>query len=137
AGAAAAHAGRVADVRRAEAADLGRGGRRAGEGADHRHGAALQRPVRGTLHPRLRPLGAAGAARAGEPLAPRVPRPGAAGPVRVMENVRLARVFRDLAAYLEMDGIQFKPRAYEKAAPAIGSQDRPLVALPRQRGPTT
>ncbi len=52
-----------------------------------------------------------------------------------MENVRLARVFRDLAAYLEMDGIQFKPRAYEKAAQAIESQDRPLADVLRERGP--
>ena len=38
-----------------------------------------------------------------------------------MENARLARVFRDLAAYLEMEGIRFKPRAYEKAAQALGA----------------
>jgi DNA polymerase (family 10) len=52
-----------------------------------------------------------------------------------MENARLARVFRDLAAYLEMDGVQFKPRAYEKAAQAIESQDRPLADVLRERGP--
>jgi DNA polymerase (family 10) len=51
-----------------------------------------------------------------------------------MENARLARVFRDLAAYLEMDEVQFKPRAYEKAAQAIESQDRPLADVYRERG---
>jgi DNA polymerase (family X) len=51
-----------------------------------------------------------------------------------MENSRLARVFRDLAAYLEMDGVQFKPRAYEKAAQAIEAHDRPLADVYRERG---
>jgi DNA polymerase (family 10) len=51
-----------------------------------------------------------------------------------MENARLARVFRDLAAYLEMDGVQFKPRAYEKAAQAIEAHDRPLADVYRERG---
>jgi len=43
-----------------------------------------------------------------------------------MRNAELARVFRDLAAYLDMEGVPFKPRAYEKAAQAIESHDRPL-----------
>ncbi len=43
-----------------------------------------------------------------------------------MRNVELARCFRDLAAYLEMEDVPFKPRAYEKAAQAIESCDRPL-----------
>ena len=51
-----------------------------------------------------------------------------------MENARLARVFRDLAAYLEMEGIRFKPRAYEKAAQAIEAHDRPLADVYRERG---
>jgi len=51
-----------------------------------------------------------------------------------MENARLARVFRDLAAYLEMDGVQFKPRAYEKAAQAIEAHDRALAEVYRERG---
>ena len=51
-----------------------------------------------------------------------------------MENTRLARVFRDLAAYLEMDGVQFKPRAYEKAAQAIEAHDQPLADVYRERG---
>ncbi len=51
-----------------------------------------------------------------------------------MDNAALARVFRDLAAYLEMDEVPFKPRAYEKAAQAIESQDRPLADVYRERG---
>src|SRR6266481_5096394 len=46
-----------------------------------------------------------------------------------MRNVELARVFRDLAAYLDMDDVPFKPRAYEKAAQAVESHDRPLEEL--------
>jgi DNA polymerase (family 10) len=51
-----------------------------------------------------------------------------------MDNAALARVFRDLAAYLEMDDVPFKPRAYEKAAAAIESADRPLAELYREGG---
>src|SRR5439155_1114882 len=43
-----------------------------------------------------------------------------------MRNAELARVFRDIAAYLDMGDVPFKPRAYEKAAQAIASHDRPL-----------
>jgi DNA polymerase (family 10) len=51
-----------------------------------------------------------------------------------MRNTELARVFRDLAAYLEMDDVPFKPRAYEKAAQAIESHDRPLTEVYRAGG---
>lgn len=51
-----------------------------------------------------------------------------------MRNADLARVFRDLAAYLEMDGVPFKPRAYEKAAQVIERHDRPLAEVYRQGG---
>src|SRR3989441_89034 len=43
-----------------------------------------------------------------------------------MRNSELARAFRDIAAYLDMDEVPFKPRAYEKAAQAVESHDRPL-----------
>lgn len=46
-----------------------------------------------------------------------------------MRNVDLARCFRDLAAYLDMEGVPFKPRAYEKAAQAIETYDRPLAEV--------
>src|SRR2546426_3128330 len=51
-----------------------------------------------------------------------------------MRNVELARCFRDLAAYLEMEDVPFKPRAYEKAALAIESYDRPLAEVYRDGG---
>ena len=51
-----------------------------------------------------------------------------------MRNAELARIFRDLAAYLDMDAVPFKPRAYEKAAQAIESHDRPLDAVYRAGG---
>src|ERR671931_570893 len=51
-----------------------------------------------------------------------------------MRNAELARVFRDIAAYLDMDDVPFKPRAYEKAAQAIESHDRPLDAIYRAGG---
>src|SRR5204862_8127776 len=51
-----------------------------------------------------------------------------------MRNAGLPRVFRDIAAYLDMDDVPFKPRAYEKAAQAIESHDRPLDAVYRAGG---
>src|SRR3989449_4747501 len=51
-----------------------------------------------------------------------------------MRNAELARVFRDIAAYLDMDAVPFKPRAYEKAAQAIESHDRPLEQVYRKGG---
>src|SRR5262245_43352586 len=51
-----------------------------------------------------------------------------------MRNVELARCFRDIAAYLDMEEVPFKPRAYEKAAQAIESSDRPLAELHREGG---
>src|SRR5215470_14251234 len=51
-----------------------------------------------------------------------------------MRNADLARCLLDIAAYLEMEEVPFKPRAYEKAAHAIQSSDRPLEAIYRQGG---
>ncbi len=51
-----------------------------------------------------------------------------------MRNVELARCFRDLAAYLDMEDVPFKPRAYEKAAQAIEAHDRPLAEIHRAGG---
>src|SRR6266566_3171255 len=51
-----------------------------------------------------------------------------------MRNAELARVFRDIAAYLDMNDVAFKPRAYEKAAQAIESHDRPLEQVYRAGG---
>src|SRR5262249_19630910 len=60
--------------------------------------------------------------------------PAGALSVGRMRNAELARCFRDIAAYLEMDDVPFKPRAYEKAAQAIEAHDRPLEELYRAGG---
>jgi DNA polymerase (family 10) len=51
-----------------------------------------------------------------------------------MRNAELARCFRDLAAYLEMDDVPFKPRAYDKAAQAIESFGQPLAQVYEKGG---
>src|SRR2546428_10832591 len=51
-----------------------------------------------------------------------------------MRNAELARVSGTTAAYLDMDDVAFRPRAYEKAAQAIESHDRPLDAVYRAGG---
>jgi len=51
-----------------------------------------------------------------------------------MRNAECARVLRDLAAYLEIEDVPFKPRAYEKAAQAIESYGQPLEELYRTGG---
>ena len=51
-----------------------------------------------------------------------------------MHNAELARCFRDLAAYLEMENVPFKPRAYEKAAQAIESYGQSLAQVYEKGG---
>src|SRR5262249_45392268 len=51
-----------------------------------------------------------------------------------MRNADLARVFRDLAAYLDMDDVPFKPRASEKAALAVEGHPEPLADVYRRGG---
>jgi DNA polymerase (family 10) len=43
-----------------------------------------------------------------------------------MTNSDVAKVLREIALFLDMEGVQFKPRAYEKAAYAVESLDRPI-----------
>ncbi len=51
-----------------------------------------------------------------------------------MTNSEIARVFRHIALLLDMQGVPFKPRAYEKVADTIEGMDESLVALYRQGG---
>ncbi len=51
-----------------------------------------------------------------------------------MTNSEIAKIMREIAFYLDMEAVPFKPRAYEKAAYAIESTDRPLDELYRQEG---
>lgn len=50
-----------------------------------------------------------------------------------MRNTELAQIFREIALYLEMQGVQFKPRAYEKVAYALEALEE-LVAKIYKRG---
>jgi len=50
-----------------------------------------------------------------------------------MTNADIARVMRDIAVFLDMEGVQFKPRAYEKVAFAIEAVDEPIAGI-YQRG---
>ena len=48
---------------------------------------------------------------------------------RAPTNAEIADRLSEMALFLEMDGVAFKPRAYEKAAQAVLSHERPLAAL--------
>ena len=53
---------------------------------------------------------------------------------RPPSNAELAQVLREMALFLEMEGVQFKPRAYEKAAQAVDAHPRALAELFAQGG---
>src|SRR4051794_40716037 len=46
-----------------------------------------------------------------------------------MTNDDISRALRELALRLEMDGVQFKPRALEKAASSIAAREEPVAHL--------
>ena len=54
--------------------------------------------------------------------------------VKTMRNTELAQIFREIALYLEMQGIQFKPRAYEKVAYALEALEEPVAELYKRGG---
>ncbi len=51
-----------------------------------------------------------------------------------MNNREIGRALREMSLFLEMDGVPFKPRAFEKAALAIEALDRPVEAVWREGG---
>jgi DNA polymerase (family X) len=51
-----------------------------------------------------------------------------------MTNADIARILREIAIFLDMDGVPFKPRAYEKVAYAIEAVDEPLADIYRRGG---
>lgn len=53
---------------------------------------------------------------------------------RHASNADVARALREMALYLEMDGVPFKPQAYEKAAYAVAAIDRPLAGIYAEGG---
>jgi len=48
---------------------------------------------------------------------------------RPASNAELAQLLREMALFLEMEGVPFKPRAYEKAAQAVEAHPRALAEL--------
>ena len=53
---------------------------------------------------------------------------------RPLSNAEVARALREMALFLEMRDVPFKPRAYEKAALAVEALDRPLHEIAAERG---
>lgn len=52
----------------------------------------------------------------------------------VMDNAQVVKILREIGEFLEMRGVQFKPRAYEKAAEAIGNLEEDLRDIYKQGG---
>jgi DNA polymerase (family 10) len=53
---------------------------------------------------------------------------------RAVSNSDVARALREMALFLEMNEVPFKPRAYEKAALAVDALDRPLHEIDAKGG---
>ena len=51
-----------------------------------------------------------------------------------MTNAEIARILREIAFYLDMNAVAFKPRAYEKAAYAVDALDDPISEAYRRNG---
>ncbi len=47
----------------------------------------------------------------------------------VVSNPEIGRLLREIAAYLEMEGATFKPRAYQKAAETVQAMEAPVAVL--------
>jgi DNA polymerase (family 10) len=52
----------------------------------------------------------------------------------IVTNAEIANIMREIAFYLDMEGIAFKPRAYEKAAYAIEAFEDPIADLYQHGG---
>ncbi|NDD30275.1 MAG: DNA polymerase/3'-5' exonuclease PolX [Proteobacteria bacterium] len=53
---------------------------------------------------------------------------------RIVTNLEIAQALQEIAIYLDMDGIAFKPRAYDKAAQAVSTFPRRLHDVWREGG---
>ncbi|MEE9185586.1 MAG: DNA polymerase/3'-5' exonuclease PolX [Candidatus Binatia bacterium] len=51
-----------------------------------------------------------------------------------MRNIEFAQLFREISLYLEMQGVQFKPRAYEKVAFTLEALEEPLSEIYKRGG---
>jgi DNA polymerase (family 10) len=43
-----------------------------------------------------------------------------------MKNLQVAKILNEIADILEMQNVEFKPRAYRKAARTVGSLSEPI-----------
>src|SRR5512134_40506 len=53
---------------------------------------------------------------------------------KVVSNADVARPLREMALFLELDDVPFKPQAYEKAAYAVTALDHPLAKIVAEGG---
>src|SRR5262245_51339004 len=53
-----------------------------------------------------------------------------------MTNADVAACLRELALFLDMTGVAFKPRAYEKASYSVQELDRPITEIFAEGGPS-
>jgi len=51
-----------------------------------------------------------------------------------MKNQEIANILYEIAAYLDMEGVAFKPRAYEKAAHSIESLEEDVLSIYKRGG---
>ncbi|MFH1894944.1 MAG: DNA polymerase/3'-5' exonuclease PolX [Patescibacteria group bacterium] len=51
-----------------------------------------------------------------------------------MKNQELAKIFNEIADYLEMDGVAFKPYAYQRAGIALGSMEEDIEDIYKKGG---
>src|SRR4051812_36791411 len=51
-----------------------------------------------------------------------------------LSNIEIGALLREIALFLEMEGVAFKPRAYEKAAASVETHDVPCSELHRAGG---
>ncbi|MBI3606974.1 MAG: DNA polymerase/3'-5' exonuclease PolX [Nitrospirae bacterium] len=51
-----------------------------------------------------------------------------------MTNAEIARIMREISVFLDMEGVPFRPRAYEKIAHAIEALDEPLASVYHRGG---
>ena len=51
-----------------------------------------------------------------------------------MINFELAKIFRQIALYLEMEGVPFKPQAYERAAMILQNLPQDVAEIYKKQG---
>jgi DNA polymerase (family 10) len=56
------------------------------------------------------------------------------GMAQRVDNGEVVRALREMALFLEIDDVPFKPQAYEKAAYAVAAADRPLAEIYAEGG---